>query len=915
MLALSASGLPSAARIPVQRQRDAARETADQARSFDSRRAGAPVGVPSRVARARALLASDLGSQAIVASDPVTGTARFVGRLDGFLTARSARPAESIALDYVRSRLAAFGLSRADLGTLELRRDYVDILGTHHLSWVQRAGGLPVFGAGLMANVTADGRLVNVSGSPVPGLRPITEPAALDATSAIVAARSAAGGDAAREEPDTAERVLFPTARGVRLAWKTITRISNDRTDLAIVDAETGGILWRTNLTSADSVGTGIAVEYYPGGDVPLGGGEPHEVTFPVLDGTKLLGNNAHVFADVNDDDEADPGDEIPALSGLDWSYVPVFDTTTASQNCSTHFYCTWDATTPRSWRANRKHSGVQLFHFLNTYHDHLEAAPIGFTEAAGNFQIVNESGLGLGGDPVEGQFMDGANLRNGLPDGSHVNNANMTTLPDGSSPVMQVFLAKAAGYAPLVPTSDSSDEAETVYHEYGHGLSARLVTFPDGTPALAGPQGGAMDEGGADWYAIDFTDNQGYFIDTPTPGDAIIFRYGSGDQIAYRTEATDCPVGVVVTGCEGTAGAGPGGYTYGDYGRVVDTPEVHADGEIWTQTLWDIREALGSDVAETVVTRGMELSPPDPTFLDMRNAIIQADLIAFAGDHTDALWSLFAARGMGFFAATTGSGDPAPIEDFSLPVACDTDPCGSISGTVTDATTGEPIEGISVFVAGLASGFTLNLSDTTDASGAYSIADVPFHDYPKVVVEGAGFEPFVVPIDVDGDETLDAELFRDWAALEGGARLLRASPPDYSGFCGFGADGAFDLTLGAGWPSDSPSNDDSGVDGPRSVVVRLPVVVDVTSFGVASGGTCGDGPNAGVKGFTFQVRGHRSDPWSTVLMERARADGVLRSYAPTGNASNVRFVRFIMRSNHGQPNYMDVLEVTVRGT
>jgi hypothetical protein len=49
--------------------------------------------------------------------------------------------------------------------------------------------------------------------------------------------------------------------------------------------------------------------------------------------------------------------------------------------------------------------------------------------------------------------------------------------------------------------------------------------------------------------------------------------------------------------------------------------------------------------------------------------------------------------------------------------------------------------------------------------------------------------------------------------------------------------------------------------------------------------------------------------------MDRARADGVLRSYAPTGNASNVRFVRFIMRSNHGQPNYMDVLEVTVRGT
>jgi hypothetical protein len=28
----------------------------------------------------------------------------------------------------------------------------------------------------------------------------------------------------------------------------------------------------------------------------------------------------------------------------------------------------------------------------------------------------------------------------------------------------------------------------------------------------------------------------------------------------------------------------------------------------------------------------------------------------------------------------------------------------------------------------------------------------------------------------------------------------------------------------------------------------------------------------------------------------------------------NVRFIRFIMKSNHGDPIFMDVLEVTVRG-
>jgi len=37
--------------------------------------------------------------------------------------------------------------------------------------------------------------------------------------------------------------------------------------------------------------------------------------------------------------------------------------------------------------------------------HDHLLAAPIGFTEAAGNFQVANGSGQGLGGDFLDQDF------------------------------------------------------------------------------------------------------------------------------------------------------------------------------------------------------------------------------------------------------------------------------------------------------------------------------------------------------------------------------------------------------------------------------------------------------------------------------------------------------------------------------
>ncbi len=38
---------------------------------------------------------------------------------------------------------------------------------------------------------------------------------------------------------------------------------------------------------------------------------------------------------------------------------------------------------------------------------------------------------------------------------------------------------------------------------------------------------------------------------------------------------------------------AGPGGYTYGDFAKVLGGAEEHADGEIWAQTLWELRQRL----------------------------------------------------------------------------------------------------------------------------------------------------------------------------------------------------------------------------------------------------------------------------------------------------------------------------------
>ena len=471
------------------------------------------------------------------------------------------------------------------------------------------------------------------------------------------------------------------------------------------------------------------------------------------------------------------------------------------------------------------------------------------------------------------------------------------------------------------IPSANGGDDAEVVYHEYTHGLSNRLVIYPDGNSGLDNQQAGSMGEAWSDWYAEDFLNQQGYKPDTGAVGDVVMGELTFNSLL--RTQPVDCPVGTVDPVCPGGFDTGPGGYTYGDFGNIATfdgvsgAPEVHSDGEIWLETLWDIRQAMPNTTARRLVTRGMELSPPSPSFLDMRNAIIQADVVDNAGANGDLLWQVFADRGMGYFASSVGGGDLHPVEDFSVPPECGVDPCHEISGTVTDKVTGDPLEGATVGFSGLMSGFGFDLSAQTASDGTYTIADVPDHDaYPAFVFTADGYElKTQQDVVVAGDISIDKALFRDWAALSAGATLKSFTPPDYFDFCGTNANGAFDLNLGSGWPSDSVGNGDSGVTGPRRAIVRLPQAVDVTSFGVASGGACGDDFTAGVKHFQIQTRTNSDAPWKTAVDAKAKSDGVLRSYDATAGKKNVKIVRFVMLSNFGDPFFMDVLEVTVRGS
>jgi hypothetical protein len=196
------------------------------------------------------------------------------------------------------------------------------------------------------------------------------------------------------------------------------------------------------------------------------------------------------------------------------------------------------------------------------------------------------------------------------------------------------------------------------VWHEYTHGLSGRLITDADGVGAVNSAQAGAMGEGWSDWYAVDLMSSEGMIADTAASGEADLGVYTDPVANMTRWEPLDCPAGAPDPAANCVQG-----YTYADFGRIASGPQVHADGEIWGETLWDLRAAVGGDEAQRLITDGMRQSPPEPSFLDARNAILTQ---AITPAQRAQLWEVFRARGMGYKAQTTGGGDVSPTADFS---------------------------------------------------------------------------------------------------------------------------------------------------------------------------------------------------------------------------------------------------------
>jgi extracellular elastinolytic metalloproteinase len=272
---------------------------------------------------------------------------------------------------------------------------------------------------------------------------------------------------------------------------------------------------------------------------------------------------------------------------------------------------------------------GVNLFYLACSMHDFFYL--LGFREADGSFQRDNFGRGGLGADPVDARVHPGA----------VVGTANMFTPVDGTAPVMNMGLVERTG-------RHTALDSGVVYHEFMHGVTNRLVGGPLNVDALDEPQSAGMGEGWGDFVACVINQTQ-------VVGAWVVGRPGGIRKFPYDAAFPDH-----------FGALGSGRYT-----------EVHAIGEVWCATLMELTRRVGQPLATQLVVDALKLARANPSFLDMRDAILTAlDDKLTAGqlgraDHHAALagvWGAFAKFGMGPAADCVGATLVGITADFDLP-------------------------------------------------------------------------------------------------------------------------------------------------------------------------------------------------------------------------------------------------------
>ena len=882
--------------------------------TLDTRRVTTPV-VPTSSARiAVSALLARAGAGARATWDPRFGTLRSLTGTDHVTGPRSGA-AVDVARAWLASQPAAFGLTVAQVQALDVLRDHaLPGTGTHVVTFVQTFAGAPAAQGGrLTVAVTSDGRVLSYAGESAPGVAlggawVLGEAGALLKVTAALApgtayAPTVTGRQAgyttfdrgAFAGPAYARKVAFPTRTGPIAAYKVYFIKSQTEAWEVVVDGTTGAVLHRESVVQFDEA-HGTVYDNYPGA---ARGGQPRQQPFgPTAQspkgwvdltgvagtGVTTLGNNADTYANWSN-----------FIAPVDNAPRPVSPSAHFDYTYTNQWAATKGQTLPPSYAEDLNPAATNLFFQHNRIHDQYYA--LGFTETAGNFQTDNAGKGGLGGDAIRGLVQAGA-ASGGAPTYTGRDNAYMLTLDDGLPPWSGMFLWEPIDDAFEGPHRDGSFDMSVIQHEYSHGLSNRYVA---GGGALGSHQAGSMGEGWGDWYAL----NHAYAAGLETTR-AVVGAYATGNEVRgiRNYDFNRNP------------------NTFADIGYDLTGPEVHADGEIWTAILWDLHKALvarygsaaGSDRAARLVTDAMPLSAPDPSFLDMRDAILAADLDRYHGDDTDLIWSVFAKRGAGASAVSATGDDTDPQPAFDHPAAARN---GTVALTIVNATTGQPVPNARVILGRYEARVSpLVRTGSTGGASVKALAG----SYP-LTVQAPGFgaqtiEGFSVAAGKNTAKKIS--LAPNLASTAAGAKVVSVSNEDV----GQPAKFAFDDTAASAWSTrkDAERAYNAGPD--ERVTVKLAAPATVSSVRVSAFKATNASRFAALRDFTVQTS-LDGVTWTTVRTgsfgyqaPRPTAPDLNYTTFTLAKPTKAAFLRFFVDSvQGGTSTYAQVAEIEAFGS
>ncbi|TPX77973.1 hypothetical protein CcCBS67573_g00724 [Chytriomyces confervae] len=563
--------------------------------------------------------------------------------------------------------------------------------GVHHVHFVQVVDGIEVSNAVANVNINPDGSVLSVYSSFI--TVPTTSFVASDRTSGISA--DAAVLQYAKAKGLTSKNQLTVTQDGsaytvkgasfviqdIKASKKMYQKGSDlvavwdlsvdlgDKWQNAFVSIKTGELVAVSDWTSDFSDANYLAV---PQNEQAPVGSRLAQLTNPW--NLKASPNGWHVIKGQERKDLY--GNNVAAASnpngGASQTNSQVLALSRPSSNSLTFNYQLndgIDAMNPTNINA----AITNMFVATNTAHDLFYN--YGFTEAAANFQFDNMGKGGLENDGVIATCQDRFNT-----DPQSRNNANFATPPDGQNGRMRMYVFDLTN-----PGRDGAFDNSVIYHEFGHGLSNRLTGGGSNPNCLANTISGGMGEGWSDVWAVVMTlPNSATRATNVEMGKYVLGGSKGIRRYPYSTSLTTNPL---------------------KFSKLATLNEVHDIGEVWCSALYEVfwnmvdvsgwvnpadlvtSQASGAGNADfvSIVVQGMKLQPCSPSFLQARDAILQADQALYRGKYACAIWKGFAKRGMGVNARTGG----AYTDNGDIPAACSNPPPTS---SATVATTSKVI-------------------------------------------------------------------------------------------------------------------------------------------------------------------------------------------------------------------------------